>query len=368
MKVLSFLEVKWGELMSKLLLDEQPLVLLPQLAITVGLNEAIVLQQINYWINLKEKVKAKDSYKDEYYWVYNTYEQWKEQFPFWSTKTIQRTVQKLEDMGILISTSMHNQKGYDRTKWYRIDHQRLDELENEKKKSIKNKDGESAGNTHKDNLSSGEYIENTHKDKLSPASGQSVQMEQDNLSSPIPEITTETTTDILNLSIIHNEEDNEKNDGGKNEDDLDLQRILKKCELDHLKRYSAYGNLITPVKQAITDMYFAKEMKVHDAVIPRSIIRRSLVRLDPFIIEYALEKFSFAAKGERIKSPRNYLKSCIYNAITDCSLGTYAEAAYNLANTLYDHEPETGDEHSGKEDMEKSIWSYKNPRVFHGKT
>ena len=35
--------------MSKLLINEHPLQVLPSLATKIGLNEAIVLQQIHYW-------------------------------------------------------------------------------------------------------------------------------------------------------------------------------------------------------------------------------------------------------------------------------------------------------------------------------
>lgn len=41
--------------MSKLLLDDEPLVILPKLAAAIGLNEAIILQQLHYWL---EKVKT----------------------------------------------------------------------------------------------------------------------------------------------------------------------------------------------------------------------------------------------------------------------------------------------------------------------
>lgn len=41
---------------SNLLLDEPPLQVMPTLATKVGLNESIVLQQIHYWLKIKEKV------------------------------------------------------------------------------------------------------------------------------------------------------------------------------------------------------------------------------------------------------------------------------------------------------------------------
>ena len=60
--------------MGRLLLNEQPLVVLPELACKIGLNEAIILQQLNYWIN-----KSTKTY-DGKQWVYNTYNDWQKQF------------------------------------------------------------------------------------------------------------------------------------------------------------------------------------------------------------------------------------------------------------------------------------------------
>ena len=84
--------------MSKLLIQESPLTFQPSLAVAIGINEAIVLQQIHYWLsNSKNKGYEQDGYK----WVYNTYAEWKEtNFPFWSENTIQRIFTNLEEMGL----------------------------------------------------------------------------------------------------------------------------------------------------------------------------------------------------------------------------------------------------------------------------
>lgn len=46
---------------------------MPTLATIIGLNESIILQQVHYWLKIKEK--SKQDYIDGHYWVYNTYEQ-----------------------------------------------------------------------------------------------------------------------------------------------------------------------------------------------------------------------------------------------------------------------------------------------------
>ncbi|MCY0875140.1 MAG: hypothetical protein OWT28_02535 [Firmicutes bacterium] len=108
--------------MSHLLLDSAPLVVIPELAVCLGLNEAIIVQQIHYWIQVNERANRNAS--GGYYWTYNTYEQWAEQFPFWSVKTIKRTISRLESAGILI-TGHFNKSKMDQTKWYRIDYGKL---------------------------------------------------------------------------------------------------------------------------------------------------------------------------------------------------------------------------------------------------
>lgn len=115
--------------MSKLLIEESPLTFQPSLAVKIGLNEAIVLQQVHYWIsNPKNKGYEQDGYK----WVYNTYAEWKEtNFPFWSENTIQRTFSNLEEAGLIISIQPMKAK-YDRTKYYRIEYTKLEVFDDPK--------------------------------------------------------------------------------------------------------------------------------------------------------------------------------------------------------------------------------------------
>ncbi|MED5041081.1 DnaD domain protein [Geobacillus stearothermophilus] len=105
--------------MSKFLLDEKPLIILPSLAKEIGLNEAIILQQLHYW--LQESQNIRDGYK----WVYNTYEDWQKQFPFWSKNTIIRAIKSLEKKGLIV-TGNYNKLAIDNTKWYRIDYEKLE--------------------------------------------------------------------------------------------------------------------------------------------------------------------------------------------------------------------------------------------------
>jgi hypothetical protein len=109
---------------SNLLISEPPLQVLPSLAKAIGLNEAIVVQQLHYWlINPKAGVE-----RNGIKWIYNTYEEWQEQnFPFWSTKTIQRVFTSLENAGYVIAEQLDADK-WERRKFYTLDYDKLSSL------------------------------------------------------------------------------------------------------------------------------------------------------------------------------------------------------------------------------------------------
>ena len=102
-----------------LLIDEQPIPLLPSLAIKVGINAALFLQQLHYRSLISKNIR------DGHKWIYNTYEDWTKEFPFWSSHTIRRIIYDLENKGYVISTNQHNYMKIDKTKWYRIDYNKL---------------------------------------------------------------------------------------------------------------------------------------------------------------------------------------------------------------------------------------------------
>lgn len=102
---------------STYLIEEYPLVVLPTLACAVGLNEAIVIQQINYWISNPKIGK----YYDGLHWVRNSLEEWQEQnFPFWSMSTLKRIMASLDDNKLIHKTVALNDNPYDKTLWYTL--------------------------------------------------------------------------------------------------------------------------------------------------------------------------------------------------------------------------------------------------------
>ncbi|MFA5429867.1 MAG: hypothetical protein WC329_01755 [Candidatus Omnitrophota bacterium] len=106
----------------RLLLDEQPLFLLPSLAVALGTNEALILQQFNYWLQASKNIH------EGHIWTYNSYKKWQVQFPFMSKETVARAIRKLEKTGLIISIVGPNKESFDRTKWYRIDFDKFDKM------------------------------------------------------------------------------------------------------------------------------------------------------------------------------------------------------------------------------------------------
>ncbi|MGK3497595.1 hypothetical protein [Citrobacter youngae] len=101
-----------------LLMTSRPIVINPDLAYSIGLNEAIALQQINYW--LKETTSGME--RDGIRWIYNTTEQWLEQFPFWSESTLKRTFTRLKTLGVLKIEQL-NKSQRDMTNFYTINYE-----------------------------------------------------------------------------------------------------------------------------------------------------------------------------------------------------------------------------------------------------
>ena len=111
-----------------LLFDEQPIVFDRTLAREIGDRHATVLQQVHYWIEVNRKKKNKEVYKDGYYWTYRSIKKWhEEEFDYLSFSTVRRTFDDLIEDGYLI-TGEYNKFGVDRTKWYRVNKDKISKL------------------------------------------------------------------------------------------------------------------------------------------------------------------------------------------------------------------------------------------------
>jgi hypothetical protein len=103
------------------LIPEPPLLILPTLAKTIGLNEAIMLQQCHYWLQRTDRARGDQR------WFYKSTREWLEEFPFFSESTVKRTVQSLRKKG-LIETEKINRSNWVHTNWFTINYGKLNEL------------------------------------------------------------------------------------------------------------------------------------------------------------------------------------------------------------------------------------------------
>lgn len=107
---------------SKLLIDEAPLQVLPSLALKIGLNEAIVLQQVHWLCNHDNNVTK----EYDHVWIKRTAEEWHDKtFKFWSIPTIRRILKNLIDGKYLKTTTDLSEDKRDRTLWYAVDYDSL---------------------------------------------------------------------------------------------------------------------------------------------------------------------------------------------------------------------------------------------------
>jgi hypothetical protein len=166
---------------SRLLISENPLQVLPTLACAIGLNEAVILQQIHYWMT-----SSQHRY-DGRCWVYNSVPNWQKQFPFWSESTVKRGLLSLEKQGMVISAN-YNRDPRDQSKWYSINYNALDALEQQQ-----NRVNDASGQI--DPMEQTNMTQCT-RPTCTDARGQFAPMQEVNMTRPLPETTTENTQEI----------------------------------------------------------------------------------------------------------------------------------------------------------------------------
>ena len=181
-----------------ILFDKQPLVL-GILASIIDLNEAIMLQQIYYWLEINKE--AGRGFHVGRYWSYNRYDKWNEQFLFLSKSIIKRVFKKLRNMELIIVDRL-NLYQMDRTSGYTIDYNKLNYIVNVSNSSNRNNQNELVDDT------------------------QNETMDDINLNPTIPEITTEITTENISPSV-YIEIQKQKNDRQTEENNINLSKDKK---------------------------------------------------------------------------------------------------------------------------------------------
>tara|TARA_A100000171_G_scaffold49930_2_gene60070 strand:+ start:303 stop:728 length:426 start_codon:yes stop_codon:yes gene_type:complete len=89
----------------------------PKYAKTYGLQAAVILQHIIWWV-LHNEAKGINK-RDGKYWTFNSVRKLTEYFPFLTQKQVRTALLKLEARGAIV-TGNYNKFKPDRTKWYSV--------------------------------------------------------------------------------------------------------------------------------------------------------------------------------------------------------------------------------------------------------
>lgn len=87
----------------------------PDIAAEVGLNAAVIFQNIKFWIH--RNAANDENCHEGRVWTHNSISAYAKIFPYLTEKQIRTALAKLEEVGLL-GTGNFNEKGYDRSKWY----------------------------------------------------------------------------------------------------------------------------------------------------------------------------------------------------------------------------------------------------------
>ncbi|MBE6067107.1 MAG: DnaD domain protein [Clostridium lundense] len=148
-------------------MDKKCVVIDVNLAVVLGVSESIIVQQMSYWLEKSTHIIEGRP------WIFNSYANWQKQLPFFCESTIRRLIKKLEDMGIILSANFNKCK-MDKTKWYSIDYDALNKLQEKDDNSI-----------YADKEQMDETIEEMNCSNLT--------VDETNLTKALPEINPETT-------------------------------------------------------------------------------------------------------------------------------------------------------------------------------
>lgn len=85
------------------LVNDAPLLIYPQLAMAIGLEEAVLLQQLHF------RLHHQGVTRDGEIWYSQSYEHWQKQFPFWG-------IQKISIKNSLLSYKV-NEISYQTSVW-----------------------------------------------------------------------------------------------------------------------------------------------------------------------------------------------------------------------------------------------------------
>ena len=290
-----------------LLFDEQPIVFDRTLAREIGDRHATVLQQVHYWIEVNRKKKNKEVYKDGYYWTYRSIKKWhEEEFDYLSFSTVRRTFDDLIEDGYLI-TGEYNKFGADRTKWYRVNKDKISKLYEKitNEKHLSNTTNANAQNEQmeKSKMSSSEMLKMSQ-----PIQENKKRLNKENISSH------QSNNNIIYVN--QNEKVNELNDS-KNIND----KSFRKCNTQYFKDSFGYSRVSKNkqveldkwIKYAVDICLMPSDTKLYVGKmrVTAGEFAQRLSELRHEHIQYIFDRLS------QVKYPTNhqkYILAVLYNA------------------------------------------------------
>ena len=345
--------------MSMYLFDEQPILANKTLAREIGLNEALVLQQINYWIEINKR--SGNNYFEGKYWTYNSIRAWQENdFDYMSIDTVKRTFSKLEKMGYLLVGNF-NKDPRDKTKWYTINDEKLEELYLEMKERKLKKEKE-ALESKNDIALPNALVQNAPMDKgkmhqckdadCTNGLGQNALMQDGKMPQPLPKITTknstEITSDISSKTSFHppiHELDKDPIRDGM----VDGNKKIKSYQscLEELRERCGYndhysvGNIsiaesFDEIIKVLADVMVLDEsdtVTINQVKLPAYIVQERFRELNQFHMEYLVN--TIKNNASKIRNVRAFILTAAYNAPSDMDAHYTALVNYEMKEDGY---------------------------------
>lgn len=168
------------------LLDEPPMLVYPSLAEALGINKAVVLQQLHFLLNGQRTAKNKYNFVNKCWWVYNSYAEWKsDYFPWLSESTIKGIFTQLEKTEKVVLSLQGVKNKSDRRKWYTIDYKAWDTFWLVMRQKMSDQPSD------KKCLMDGQNLSGQPSDKNKPVDGQNLPDDSSETSSKIPKTSSE---------------------------------------------------------------------------------------------------------------------------------------------------------------------------------
>lgn len=160
-------------------------------------------------------------------------------------------------------------------------------------------------------------------------------MQENKITSPIPEISTKTSTKNINKSIsqsntiVIDKKEKRQIDRNNNSNNFNnnFKKIISNCYINDLDETYRRA-VIHAIKMLLLDIENNNKVKIGNTYIPSSIVKKDLEKLDYFTLEYAINKFKAISKNIEIKNPISYLRTCIYNSINEKKIEIDARLRY----------------------------------------